>query len=220
MAASKDFGQKRQRSAKPKRTPQKSTRSRKPAAKKSRLPIVKLTLTVALVAGMGTLLYKLGKVASTESPSVATSTPPKQVPKPKPATVVRQPAVTTDSEIPPQEVRTVEEPRFEFYQMLQESEVNTDAVDDAYRSTPKGEKKTYRYMLQAGSFKKHSEAEQLRAKLILMGLPNAKTSKSSGKNGTWYRVKVGPFDNRSMLNRAHDKLVKIRLQPMEIKLDN
>lgn len=101
--------------------------------------------------------------------------------------------------------------------MLPKSEVKTEQVD-VYKSTPKDAKMQYRYLLQAGSFRKAADAERMRAKLILMGMPNAKTSKSTGQNGTWYRVRVGPFDNRSLLNRAQDKLVRQQIQPMEIKL--
>ena len=110
-----------------------------------------------------------------------------------------------------------EEERFDFYKMLPESEVSTEQVD-VYKSTPKDAKSKYKYLLQAGSFRKAPDAERMRAKLILMGLPNAHTSKVSGQNGTWYRVRVGPFDNRSLLNRAQDKLVRQQIQPMEIKL--
>jgi len=163
-----------------------------------------MAVALSLLGGMAWLLYSLLQVGKPpEATKPAASPPAKTQAKTAPDAAAKAPA--TDKE------------RFEFYKMLPKSEVKTEQVD-VYKSTPKDAKMQYRYLLQAGSFRKAADAERMRAKLILMGMPNAKTSKSTGQNGTWYRVRVGPFDNRSLLNRAQDKLVRQQIQPMEIKL--
>ena len=76
----------------------------------------------------------------------------------------------------------------------------------------------YLLRLQAGSFKVKADAERMRAQLILQGLPNVHTDTSKNKDGTlWYRVRLGPFDNRSKLSKAYDKLVQLNIQPLRIK---
>lgn len=213
MAARKDYGPKaggRSASrAEPKRTANKG-KSRAaapppppPAPARRTTPWVKIAIALSLLGGMAWLLYSLIQIGKPSAPTKsAISQPAKAQPKAAPAAVE---APANDKE------------RFEFYKMLPKSEVKTEQVD-VYKSTPKDAKMQYRYLLQAGSFRKAADAERMRAKLILMGMPNAKTSKSTGQNGIWYRVRVGPFDNRSLLNRAQDKLVRQQIQPMEIKL--
>jgi len=205
MAARKDFGQKRGGRGASRAAPKKAagnSRAAQPPARRS-TPWFRVAVAFGMVAGLGWLLYSLTQVktppATTASAPAASSKP---APKAKPA---------------PAAAESTDEDRFDFYKMLPESEVETEQVA-AYKSTPKDAKTKYRYLLQAGSFRKAADAERMRAKLILLGLPNAHTSKTTGQNGTWYRVRVGPFDNRSMLNRAQDKLVRQQIQPMEIKL--
>ncbi|OMH39543.1 SPOR domain-containing protein [Motiliproteus sp. MSK22-1] len=107
---------------------------------------------------------------------------------------------------------------FKFYKLLPESKVVPPKVE-AYKSTPKSAKNHSRYLLQAGSFRSATDADSLRAKLILLGLPNVSSSKVSSANGTvWYRVRVGPFESRSKLNKAQDQMVRMRLQPLQIKI--
>lgn len=207
MAARKDFGQKRGGRGASRATPKKAagnSRAAPPPAPRS-TPWIRIALSLAMIGGMGYLLYSLTQV---DTPSPAATQ--------KPAPVASK--VERSAEKAQETVDTAEtEERFDFYKMLPESEVETESVT-VYKSTPKDAKTRYTYLLQAGSFRSAADAERMRAKLILLGLPNAKTSKSTGQNGTWYRVRVGPFDNRSLMNRAHDKLVRQQIQPMEIRL--
>lgn len=119
--------------------------------------------------------------------------------KPKPVEKVK-PAEKTAT--------TTKKDNFEFYQILQDSEVDTSHVD-AYQSTPRGEQDFY-YMLQAASFRNSDDADRLRAKLILSGLVETSIRQTKGKDGRpWYRVILGPYVSRSKMNRAEDKLVSM-----------
>lgn len=64
---------------------------------------------------------------------------------------------------------------------------------------------TTQYFLQAGSFRKQSDADKVRAQIILLGQA---VSVESGtvKDETWYRVLVGPFSNREQLTTAQKQL--------------
>jgi len=226
MAARKDFASKQKRSNSASRTapkrnaPAKSNNAEKAPAKRSRaakkpaaadtaprrsLPLGKLLVTLVLTGGLGYLLYSLTQV----SPSAPKPQQVEVKPKPKPQpTVKKQPVVETKAE---------EKTRFEFYNMLPESQVTT-SDPSKYKSTPKQDKTEYKYLLQTGSFRSAADADRMRANLLLQGLPNVHTSKSVNASGvTWYRVRTGPFESRSRLNKAYDKLVRMNIEPMQIR---
>ena len=62
------------------------------------------------------------------------------------------------------------------------------------------------YMLQAGSFRRREQAEQLRARLGLLGLHSSIQTVSGDGNRTWHRVRVGPYEDLDALNRARGLL--------------
>ncbi|MBJ7554527.1 SPOR domain-containing protein [Marinomonas spartinae] len=111
---------------------------------------------------------------------------------------------------------------FDFYSILQDSEVKTEHVK-AYQYEPRGEQ-DFLYMLQAASFRNPKDADRLRAKLILSGIVDTSVRKTlSTKDGKpWYRVVIGPFNDRSVMNHIEDKLVDMRIEsyPYKIKKEN
>ena len=103
---------------------------------------------------------------------------------------------------------------YDFYKLLEEQKVVVPKVEE-YKSTPR-EQIDYIYRSQAASFRSKEDAENLRASLILEGMQSYITSTEvNGK--AWHRVFVGPFDNRSVMNKVHDKLVTRGISPMELK---
>lgn len=113
---------------------------------------------------------------------------------------------------------TAKQSKYEFYELLPKSEIQPAAVAE-YKSTPREAKLDTQYALQAGSFRNAADAEKMRAQLLLSGLSNVHTSQSDGDNGLWYRVRLGPFDNRSAMNKAHDKLARMNINAMTIRID-
>ncbi|UZK04419.1 SPOR domain-containing protein [Venatoribacter cucullus] len=105
-------------------------------------------------------------------------------------------------------------PDYDFYKLLENQTVEVPKVD-AYKSTPKDDVK-YEYRLQAGSFRSLDDAERLRASLLLEGMP-AYRQESSVNGSTWHRVFVGPFTDRSRVNKAHDQLVARSISPLELR---
>jgi cell division protein FtsN len=91
-------------------------------------------------------------------------------------------------------------PRFDFYTLLPEQTVERVAAP-ADTASPQGAKNAEFYLLQAGSFKQREDADRRRAELLLLGLePNIE--ETNGDNGRWYRVYLGPFQSRAILNKA------------------
>lgn len=208
MASRKDY-------AKNKRGKAAASRAKAPTRKappKKRFPTGLLAITLVLLSGLGYGLYHLTKVDPDKATTpLASSKPAEKKPvAPKPA-----PVKSPQAEAKPEPKS--DNKRFEFYEMLEKSEVKAPQVD-AYKSTPKDAKSKTTYLLQAGSFKAKADAERMRAELILLGLPNVHTNTSTSKDGsTWYRVRLGPFENRSRLSKAYDKLVQRNIQPLRIK---
>jgi len=99
----------------------------------------------------------------------------------------------------------IPKPDYEFYKLLENQTVEVPKVD-AYKSTPKDKALQYEYRLQVGSFRSQEDAERLRAELILQGM-NAYREQRDVNGTVWHRVMVGPFQNRSVMNKAQDMLV-------------
>ena len=105
---------------------------------------------------------------------------------------------------------------FDFYTLLPESEVTPTQVD-AYISTPKDPKKKTNTLLQAGSFRKMTDADRLRARLVLLNMDNVVAEKTVSSSGSvWFRVRIGPFSNRSTLNKAEDILAQQGIESIRI----
>ncbi|ETI57843.1 SPOR domain-containing protein [Marinomonas profundimaris] len=143
---------------------------------------------------------------------------PKTKPKPVEKTNVVPKSQPKEIKVAPKEAKvTPKKDTFEFYQILQDSEVDTSHVD-AYQSTPRGEQDFY-YMLQAASFRNPEDADRMRAKLIISGLVETNVRKTIGKGDLpWYRVTLGPYESRSKMNRAEDKLVSMEISPYSYKV--
>ena len=106
-----------------------------------------------------------------------------------------------------------DEPDFQFYEMLPDSEVATPDID-AYRPDEGTSSKNLEYILQAGAFQTRKDAERQRAQVGFQGLRARIAEVSVDDGGVWYRVMVGPFESRSRMNQAVDRLVEIDIQPL------
>ncbi len=170
--------------------------------KEGGLPKGLIFATLVIACGFVAFLYHLARI----SPLSATHSPLTDQHKDAGVDKTAKP----DSNRQPKDL-------YDFYTLLPESEVIAPRVD-AYHSQPKSQiNDEYAYMLQAGSFKNSRDADRLRAQLILHGL-NAQSSRARTKNGTWYRVMVGPFRSRPELNRAQDILARANTESMLIKI--
>ncbi|MCB5162315.1 SPOR domain-containing protein [Marinomonas algarum] len=191
--------------------PRKGATRRTPPPKKRKIKWWLWLLVPALLLTFTYGLIQLSKVAP--KPSSAPSTTLKSTPveeKKNPPAPVKKAADTPT-------IVTPKKDTFEFYQLLQDSEVDTSHVD-AYQSTPRGEQDFY-YMLQAASFRNPEDADRMRANLILSGLVETSVRKTIGKNEQpWYRVILGPYESRSNMNRAEDKLVSMSISPYSYRV--
>lgn len=139
-------------------------------------------------------------------------------PQPNPAAqapVSIEPAVADDKPAKPAK------PKYDFYSVLPEMEV---VIPDAEVRAKAQELKAaqqqgkpvaatvapaepggLRYWLQAGSFKDTKQAEELKAKLALLGL-RAQVADVNINGTPWYRVRVGPYGSAGELDTGKREL--------------
>ncbi len=98
-------------------------------------------------------------------------------------------------------------PQFDFYTILPEKEVVVPDYEISTRTREErvGQAKATSYILQAGSFKDFKDADNLRAKLALMGI-ESKVEKAQVGSGAWNRVKMGPYTQMTSVSTIRARL--------------
>lgn len=190
--------------------PKKGATRRTPPPPKRKTPWWLWLIVPAILLAFVYGLMQLSHVKKAKAPETVKTV----VPKPAPAVTKAEPKKTDTAKKPDAKKKE----SFDFYQILQNSKVDTSHVD-AYQFEARGKQDFY-YMLQAASFRDPKQADQLRAKLILAGIMNASVRMTpSTKDGTpWYRVIIGPFNDRSEMNHIEDKLVDMNIESYSYKV--
>lgn len=188
-----------------------ATRQASPPAPKRGNKALRAGLALGLVALFVAGLYWLTSAAppgNQATPAVPAA--------PESATSGTQDATEASRKGPPESAQPSSE--YRFYRLLPETEVDPPDVS-AYHSQPRESVDYSHFRLQAGSFRNAADADALRARLLLRGLPNVTTSRVvSAQGSVWYRVRLGPFSDRSALNKAQDALVRMNLSPLKVKV--
>ena len=84
---------------------------------------------------------------------------------------------------------------------LQPEKVQTAVVQPPPRPSGTG------YSVQVGSFRAQEQAEQLRSRLAQKGYPVRVQASVLSDKGTWYRVRVGHFPDRTLADQAAQRLM-------------
>ena len=168
-----------------------------------RFAIILVASTLALTTVLIIALISLKPDHKVEEHIVVQVDPISPIETPEPLTPVLTKKTTT--------------PDFTYSIILKQTEVKPAHVK-VYESTPKDPTKKTNHVLQVASFKSERDAKELQSKLIKKKLANVQVTQSTTESGSiWFRVMVGPFQNRSMLNKAQDVLVQMNFSPLERK---
>ncbi len=95
--------------------------------------------------------------------------------------------------------------------------VATSPVTDPNSATAAGAGDGSRYLLQAGAFQAGAQAEELKARIALLGL-SARVESAQINGKTIHRVRMGPYGTASDLADAKRKLERGGLPAMAIKV--
>jgi cell division protein FtsN len=108
---------------------------------------------------------------------------------------------------------------FDFYEVLPDvGRVMMDdfPVPDAERAS---NSRKVVYMIQAASLRKESDAEALRARLALAGYESVTQRVNVQDQGTYYRVRIGPYESRRTVKNEIGRLRDIGISAMVVSLD-
>lgn len=98
-----------------------------------------------------------------------------------------------------------DKPRFEFYKVLTDKDAGGTGSKPADKASEAKPAVTAQY-LQAGSFASVEDAENLKAKLALLGIEAAIQTVVIPEKGVWHRVRLGPYKNADEIGRVRTTL--------------
>ena len=161
------------------------------------------------------LIYLQQRQESPEAAQPAPAPKGQTLNVPQTAREARDVRKTAPSPLPPPP-----KPRFDFYTILPEAEVVVpeQEITGKPREGVRQVEAPGTYLLQAGSFRTLQQADQLKARLALLGLQASIQTVTINNRETWHRVRVGPFDDLDTLNTARVRLKENQLDAILLKI--
>ena len=111
-----------------------------------------------------------------------------------------------------------DKPRFDFYTILPGSETPVSEQEIKQAAKQEGAAKDG-YFLQVGSFQAAAEADNMKARLALLGLEAIIQTADIPDKGIWHRVRIGPFANIEDMNRSRDLLTQNDISSSLVKVN-
>jgi cell division protein FtsN len=143
----------------------------------------------------------------TPIPFLITAKPPEKVAT-APGTAIVKPDEKTTQQM--------EKPRFEFYKMLPGAE--EPVTEQQIRRAAKPGAPKENYLLQVGSFQNPADADNLKARLALIGVEAGVEPIDLPEKGTWYRVRIGPYTKVDEINRLRQTLAQNGIEASLVKI--
>ena len=109
------------------------------------------------------------------------------------------------------------EKEFDFYEVL--PDIEQVMPEDLPESEPTKVRVDRDYYVQAASFRKHADAEKLRARLALKGFKSSTHTRTSEERGTYYRVRLGPYPDKRKAKLIKNNLEAVGVKPMITTVD-
>ncbi|HVL37494.1 MAG TPA: SPOR domain-containing protein [Burkholderiales bacterium] len=114
-----------------------------------------------------------------------------------------------------------EKPRFDFYKILpgQEEPVSERELRERMKAG-KGQPDVAGdvYFIQAGSFQNPADADNQKARLAILGFESSVEPANLPDKGTWYRVRLGPFNKLDEINRIRQALAQNNIDASLVKV--
>jgi cell division protein FtsN len=117
--------------------------------------------------------------------------------------------------------RDGDKPRFDFYKILPggEEPVSDKELKERQKvakSQPEASKDVY--YIQVGSFQNPADADTQKARLAILGLESSVEPTDLPDKGTWYRVRLGPYNRIDEINRIRQTLAQSGIDASLVKL--
>jgi len=99
--------------------------------------------------------------------------------------------------------------RFDFYKILPgESQVTEQDIQQSKEAPQNQAPAVENYFLQVGAFQTEEEADNIKAKLALLGLEAVIQTANVPDKGVWHRVRVGPYTDLDQISKARAELTR------------
>lgn len=110
---------------------------------------------------------------------------------------------------------------FDFYTLLPELEVVVTPPSNPKKDAQKNAQPPVNalFYLQAGSFRKNTDADSLKAELAMMGV-ETNIEVVNVNNTNWHRVRVGPSRDLARLQSIQERLRKQKIDSILLKARN
>jgi cell division protein FtsN len=166
-------------------------------------------LMIGLLVGVGIAVALTVYIKGGESPFSTKTEPNISVEAGNPVDPKKDTAAVTQE--------TPSKDRFEYYNILpgNESKVTEQEIKQLENNTQAKET----YFLQVGAFKTEQEADNVKAKLALLGLEAIIQTATTPDRGILHRVRVGPFADPSQITKTRGDLVENGFKPDLIKVN-
>jgi cell division protein FtsN len=163
-------------------------------------------LVLGLVIALGVAWY-INKVPSPFATRTAPPSPPGRVEAPK--------APPAQARVEDKTPKTEDKPRFDFYKILPGNEEPAPEKAGKDKGSTAAVKEAF--FLQAGAFQNAPDADNLKARLALLGVEASIETSALPDKGVWHRVRIGPYTSVEELNRTRDTLKQNGVQTTLIK---
>ena len=195
-------------------------KSPKPKQKKSGSPFL-IGFLFGLFIGLGCAVGVAWYINKLPSPFVANAKPPESnvLPELVPGAENKGgPESKTDKPAKPEAAKQAGDkpkPRFDFYKILPGTE---EPVSDQDLKKAEKQAPSDTYFLQAGAFQNAADADNLKARLALIGAEATIQTIILPDKGVWHRVRLGPYSNIGDLNRVRKILGQNQIETTLVKV--
>lgn len=107
-------------------------------------------------------------------------------------------------------------PRFDFYNLLPEMEVQIPEQELAAEREKKPAENVV-YFLQVGSFRRFEDADRMRAQLALLSIETQIQRVTVNDAQTWHRVRAGPYTSAREMDKIRTRLRAESIDPIVLK---
>ena len=179
----------------------------RPMAKKKSSGGTLLGIFIGLILGLGIALGVTWYMNKTPIPFLNKAKPPERAASDTGKSVAKPDEKTTQQ---------VDKPRFDFYKILPGAE--EPMTEQQIKQAAKPGAPADHYLLQAGAFQNPADADNLKARLALLGVEAGVEPVNLAEKGTWYRVRVGPYTKVDEINRLRQTLAQNGIEATLVKI--
>ncbi len=111
-----------------------------------------------------------------------------------------------------------EKPRFEFYKILPGSQEPVPQAEPKPAAAPAPTAVAEALFLQAGAFQNPADADNLKARLALMGVEASVQQVTLADKGVMHRVRIGPYANPDQMAKVRTLLAQNGIQASVVRV--